>query len=235
YGVFGEEPSGGAGHAVFASGTLAASGTKSFQIDHPLNPENYYLNHFCTEGPEPMNAYSGNVITDEKGYATIQLPDYFESINRDFRYQLTVIDNSDDFILAKVVREIQNNQFVIRTSKPHVKVSWEVKAIRNDRYVQKYGFQTVQEKEDEIKGKYVHPELYGMPKEYGIHYRPEMERSAPERSAPPAHREPPRTPALSERKAPAAPPTPSARQRASERERSLPERKPSPSARSGTR
>jgi hypothetical protein len=153
-------------------------------------------------------------------------------LSRDPTYHLTVIDDSDDFILAKVVREIQNNQFVIRTSKPHVKVSWRVEAIRNDRWVQKYGYKTEQEKEDSIKGKYVHPELYGMPKEYGIHYRPDVERSALERATPPAHPEPPRAPRLEERKAPVSPPTPSARLRTPERERSLPERKPSQSPRS---
>jgi len=84
-------------------------------------------------------------------------------------------------VQARVVRKIQNNQFTIRTSAPNVEVSWRVEAVRNDRYVQQYGFQTVQEKEDEIKGKYVQPELYGMPKERGIHYRPEMERSDPQR------------------------------------------------------
>jgi hypothetical protein len=158
---------------LHVSGTFAATGTKSFQIDHPLDPENYYLNHFCTEGPEPYNVYRGNVVTDAQGYATITLPAYFESINRDPTYHLTVIDSSDDFVLAKVVREIQNNQFVIRTSKPFVKVSWEVKAIRNDLWVQRYGYQTEQEKEDAIKGKYLHPELYGQPKERGINYYPE--------------------------------------------------------------
>jgi hypothetical protein len=174
YGVYGTEPSGGAGHAVYAFGTLAATGTKSFQIDHPLSPETHYLNHFCAEAPEPMNFYSGNVITDAQGYATVTLPDYFEAINRDFRYQLTVVGGAgEEFVQARVVREVQNNQFVIRTSAPHVKVSWEVKAIRNDLYVQRYGFQTEQEKEDEIKGKYLHPELYGQPKERGIHYRPD--------------------------------------------------------------
>jgi hypothetical protein len=178
-GVVGQEPSGGAGHAVYAIGSLAATGTKSFQIDHPLNPENYYLNHFCTEGPEPYNVYRGNVVTDEKGYATIQLPDYFESINRDPTYHLTVIDDSDDFILAKVVREIQNNQFVIRTSKPFVKVSWRVEAIRNDRWVQEYGYQAEQPKPREHRGKYLHPELYGQPKELGIFYHPEPEQGQP--------------------------------------------------------
>jgi hypothetical protein len=184
YGVRGEEPSDGLGHAVYAFGTLAATGIKSFQIDHPLDPENYYLNHFCTEAPEPLNAYSGNVITDAQGYAVVQLPPYFESINRDFRYQLTVIDGSDEFVLAKVVRKIQNNQFVIRTSKPFVEVSWRVEAVRNDLWVQRYGFQTEQEKEDEIKGRYLHPELYGQPKERGIHYRPEPE-PAPNETAKP--------------------------------------------------
>ncbi|HWP30187.1 MAG TPA: hypothetical protein VNK96_00445 [Fimbriimonadales bacterium] len=158
------------GFAIYSDGNFAATGTKSFQIDHPLRPETHYVNHFCTEGPEPYNAYRGNVVTDARGYATVQLPDYFESINRDPTYHLTVIDDSDDFVLAKVVRKIRNNQFVIRTSKPHVEVSWRVEAVRNDLWVQKHGFKTEQEKPEEYKGKYIHPELYGMPKAYGIHY-----------------------------------------------------------------
>ncbi len=174
FGVYGASAS-PSGFGVYSVGDFAATGTKSFQIDHPLWPETHYLNHFCTEAPEPLNAYSGNVVTDARGYATVQLPDYFDLINRDFRYQLTVIDDSEDFVLAKVVRKIQNNQFVIRTNKPNVEVSWEVKGIRNDPYVQRYGFETEQEKEDEIRGRYLHPELFGMPKEYGIHYSPDLE------------------------------------------------------------
>ncbi|GBC96256.1 hypothetical protein HRbin16_02058 [bacterium HR16] len=138
YGVLGRSNS-TAGYGVYSSGRFAATGTKSFQIDHPLSPENAYLNHFCTEGPEPMNAYSGNVTTDAQGYAVVQLPDYFESINRDFRYQLTCIGQ---FAQAIVAEEIRNNRFVIRTDKPHVKVSWRVEAVRNDRWVQEYGYQT---------------------------------------------------------------------------------------------
>lgn len=177
YGVYGFEPFGGAGHAVFANGTVAATGTKSFQIDHPLMPETHYLNHFCLEGPEPYNIYRGNVVTDAKGYATITLPPYFESINRYPTYHLTVVDGAgEDFVQVRVVSRIQGNQFVIRTSAPRVEVSWRVEAIRNDRWAQRYGYQTEQEKEKEIKGKYLNPELYGQPKEQGIHYRPEPER-----------------------------------------------------------
>ena len=158
---------------MYASGTFAATGTKSFQCDHPLDPANKYLNHFCAEGPAPYNIYRGNVVTDGRGYATVVLPDYFESINRDPAYQLTVVDEADQeqFVLAKVVAKVRNNRFTIRTSRPQTEVSWEVKAIRNDRWVQRYGYETVQEKEPGIRGKYVHPELYNQPLEVGLHGR----------------------------------------------------------------
>jgi hypothetical protein len=173
YGVYGSEPSGGAGHAVYASGTLAATGTKSFQIDHPLSPETHYLNHFCAEGPEPMNAYSGVVTLDARGEAWVQLPDYFEAINRDPRYTLTPIGAAMPNLHVAV--KIQNNRFKIAGGAPGKEVSWRIEAVRNDLWVQRYGYQTEQEKEDAIKGKYLSPELYGQPKERGIHYRPEPE------------------------------------------------------------
>ncbi|GIV17070.1 MAG: hypothetical protein KatS3mg022_2505 [Armatimonadota bacterium] len=173
FGVYGWKPSGGSGYGVYYVGGLAGTGTKSFQMDHPLSPETHFLNHFCTEGPEPYNAYSGNVTTDAQGYAVVQLPDYFEIINRDFRYQLTCIGQ---FAQAIVAEEIRNNRFVIRTDKPYVKVSWRVEAIRNDRWVQEYGYEAEQPKPAEYRGKYLHPELYGQPKELGIHYRPMPER-----------------------------------------------------------
>jgi hypothetical protein len=173
YGVIGQERLGSPGHAVYADGTLAASGTKSFQIDHPLYPETHYLNHFCFEGPEPQNIYNGVVVLDARGEAWVQLPNYFEAINRDPRYTLTPIGAAMPNLHVAV--EIRGNRFKIAGGVPGRKVSWEVKAIRNDLYVQRYGFQTEQEKEDEIKGKYLQPELYGQPKERGIHHRPEPE------------------------------------------------------------
>ena len=38
-----------------------------------------------------MNIYNGNVTTNARGLATVVLPDYFEGLNGEFRYQLTVI------------------------------------------------------------------------------------------------------------------------------------------------
>jgi len=36
--------------------------------------------------PRMMNVYNGNVVTDKTGMATVVLPEYFEALNRDFRY-----------------------------------------------------------------------------------------------------------------------------------------------------
>jgi hypothetical protein len=119
--------------SVSASGALSKSGG-SFKIDHPLDPENKYLNHSFVESPDMKNLYDGIVTTDETGLATIELPAWFEALNRDFRYQLTVLDAEDStaFVQAKVTRKIEDNRFTIRTSAPGVEVSWQVTGIRKD-------------------------------------------------------------------------------------------------------
>ncbi len=90
-----------------------------------------------------------------------------------FGEQLTVVDEGDsaEFVLAKVVRRIQGNRFQIRTSAPNVAVCWEVKAVRNDLFLQRYGAPTEMPKPEYDKGFYQHPELYGMPPERGIRIR----------------------------------------------------------------
>ncbi|GIV16208.1 MAG: hypothetical protein KatS3mg022_1643 [Armatimonadota bacterium] len=173
YGVLGMSES-SSGFGVFSQGRFAASGTKAFQIDHPLSPENAFLNHYSAEGSEPYNIYRGNVVLDARGEAWVLLPDYFEAINRDPSYHLTAIGAPMPNLHVAV--EIQNNRFKIAGGVPGKKVSWEVKAVRNDRWVQEYGYQTEQPKPAEYRGKYLNPELYGQPKELGIHYHPEPER-----------------------------------------------------------
>src|SRR5262249_7385171 len=114
-------------------GNLYVSGSKNFKIDHPLDPANKYLIHSCVESPEGKNIYDGNVTTDSNGDAIVTLPNYFQALNRDFRYQLTVIGQ---FAQAIVAKEIKENHFAIRTDKPNVKVSWQVTGIRQDAYMQ---------------------------------------------------------------------------------------------------
>lgn len=168
-------------YGVYCTGRLLATGTKSFRIDHPADPERKYLNHYCAEGPEPLNLYSGIVVTDSAGIAWVELPAYFQQINRDFRYALTVVDDTDSagFVQAKVAREIRNNRFKIRSSAPHTKVSWQVTAARNDLWTQKYGAPVEVDKPQGEQGRYQHPELYGQPPELGMIHEPNLQRPLP--------------------------------------------------------
>lgn len=164
------------GYGVFSVGNMGASGSKSFVIDHPLDPENKTLKHFSAEGPEPQNIYNGVVTTDAHGNATVALPDYFQEINRDYRYQLTVIGQ---FAQAIVSKEVENNAFAIKTDKPNVKVSWEVKGVRNDRGLRMRGFRAEEEKPAGARGRYFVPEAYGLPRSRGIHAEQDNDRPSP--------------------------------------------------------
>lgn len=174
YGAYGYTTS-GTGWAVYAGGKFGASGTKSFRIDHPLDPENKYLLHYSTESPVPQNFYVGNVVTDANGYAWVELPDYFSEINANFKYQLTVVDDADSsaFVQAKVSKKIRDGRFQVRTSAPNTEISWRVDADRNDLYVRNRPPKEVEDKVGSEKGKYQHPEFYGLGPERGMNYRPE--------------------------------------------------------------
>lgn len=160
------------GWALYAFGDVGASGVKPFRIDYPTDPENKYLLHFAAESPFPQNFYSGNVVTDKDGYAWVQLPDYFDDVNTNLKYQLTVVDDSDTdgFVQVKVSKKAQGNRFQIRSSNPHIEVSWRVEADRNDRYVIRRRPKDVVEKVGIERGTYQHPELYGQPAEKGINF-----------------------------------------------------------------
>jgi hypothetical protein len=167
--------------AVFANGDMGASGVKPFMIDHPLDPENKYLLHYAAEGPEPYNLYRGVVTTDASGRAVVHLPDYFEAANKDFSYYLQPIGT---FAQVIVEEEVRNSEFIIRTDKPNVKVSWMVLATRNDPYVRYFWKPTVIEKSPEQRGKYLVPQVYGKDDSYGIFPGPVPSEKSPERSIP---------------------------------------------------
>lgn len=162
-GVYGYSASSGANdYAGYFYGTLyatsASSSIKSFKIDHPLDPQNKFLYHSSVESNDMMNIYNGNSTTDANGNATVVLPDYFEALNKDFRYQLTCIGQ---FAQVMVSEKISNNHFSIRTDKPNVEVSWQVTGIRHDAVADKYRIQNEVEKTGAEKGKYLVPEAYG--------------------------------------------------------------------------
>jgi hypothetical protein len=126
----------------------------SFLIDHPLDPENRYLLHSFVESPDMMNVYNGNVTLDANGEATVTLPDYFEALNIDYRYQLTPIGApGPDLYIAE---EVRDNQFKIAGGEPGSQVSWQVTGVRNDPYAQDNRIVVEQDKPEDERGTYLY-------------------------------------------------------------------------------
>ncbi|MEO0087593.1 MAG: hypothetical protein ABIK90_05930, partial [candidate division WOR-3 bacterium] len=130
-------PSGYSNSAAFNGQTATASNELrcgilskaggSFTIDHPIDPYNKILNHYFIEGPEMLNIYSGSVVLDANGRAEVRLPDYFSSLNKNPRIQLTGVGTFEVY----VIEDVKDNRFVIG-GKPGVKVYWVVMGERAD-------------------------------------------------------------------------------------------------------
>jgi len=185
YGVYGWASGGAINYAGYFSGDLRCTGTLSkgggsFMIDHPLDPENKYLYHSFVESPDMMNIYNGNVVTDKDGYATVEMPEWFEALNMEFRYQLTVIDaaDSDSFVMAKVVRKIAGNQFTVRTSEPNAELSWQVTGVRQDAFANANRVQVEVDKPEDERGTYIHPEAFGLSADLQVDKVREAKRAA---------------------------------------------------------
>jgi hypothetical protein len=170
FGVWGISTTGYAGYFsgnVRVIGNFSATGAKSFVIDNPLDPANKYLYHAAVESPDMKNVYDGVVTLDGKGSAWVNLPAWFESINKDFRYQLTSIGAPGPNLY--VAKEIQGNQFRIAGGQPGAKISWQVTGIRNDPYAAQHRMQVEVDKVDQERGKYLYPQGYGQPDSMGMY------------------------------------------------------------------
>jgi len=153
---------------VVVNGTLAKS-AGSFKIDHPLDPENKWLSHSFVESPDMMNIYNGIVILNSQGEATVQMPEWFEALNKEFRYQLTAIGGpGPDLYISE---EVKNNEFSIAGGKPGLKVSWQVTGIRKDAYAEKNRIKVEEDKNSAESGKYMNPGLFGQPDEKGVFFK----------------------------------------------------------------
>jgi hypothetical protein len=161
-GIWGESTSAEANtYAGYFKGNVTVTGTLtkaagSFRIDNPVDPANEYLSHSFVESPDMKNIYDGIVTTDSKGQATVVLPDWFQALNKDFRYQLTTIGQQAQ---AWIESEIENNRFSIQSDKPNVKISWMVTGIRHDPYANDHRIPVTEDKTKD-KGTYLYPEGY---------------------------------------------------------------------------
>lgn len=171
----------GSGIAAFFEGDVSVFGnlsksSGSFKIDHPLDPANKYLYHSFVESPDMKNIYDGVVMLDGNGEAVVVLPDWFDALNKDFRYQLTSIGAPGPNLY--VSQEISGNHFAIAGGKPGAKVSWQVTGTRQDAWANAHRIPVEQEKSAQERGYYIAPELFGQAAEKQIMYarHPEMVR-----------------------------------------------------------
>ena len=74
-----------------ASGDYYTSAGIRVTIDHRIDPESKTLSDATIQSQEMMHIYHGVVELDANGEASVELPEWFEALNRDFRYQLTCI------------------------------------------------------------------------------------------------------------------------------------------------
>lgn len=172
YGVYGTAVGSGTRWAGYFYGNFNVTGTLSkgggsFKIDHPLDPYNKYLYHSFVESPEMMNIYNGLVRIDSNGTATVQMPDYFQALNRDFRYQLTPVGAPmPNLYIAHEMTE--NGVFVIAGGVPGAKVSWQVTGVREDAFAKANRIPVEEWKTGDEVGKLLHPEAFGRSAAEGI-------------------------------------------------------------------
>jgi len=113
------------------------------------------------------NVYDGVAVLDEHGEATVELPAYFEALNRDVRYQLTCIG---DFAPVYIAGEVAGNRFRIAGGRSGLRVSWQVTGIRRDAYAEAHRIPVEEDKPADEQGFYLHPEAFGQPEERGVEW-----------------------------------------------------------------
>jgi hypothetical protein len=142
-----------------------SKGSGTFKIDHPLDPANKYLYHSFVESPDMKNVYDGVAVFNSGGEAVVELPQWFEALNSDFRYQLTCIGG---FAPVYIAAEIDNNSFKIAGGQPGMKISWQVTGIRRDAYARDHRTPVEEAKPQDEQGYYLYPEGFGQPAQRGV-------------------------------------------------------------------
>jgi hypothetical protein len=75
-------------------------------------------------------ACHGEVWTDARGYATVELPAEVGPLVPPLEYELRNLEPPSS---ARVTAELRNGRFTIATDQPHVKVAWRLTGHRPHR------------------------------------------------------------------------------------------------------
>ena len=146
---------------VEINGGVHTSGVGAVTFDDPADPANATITHAFVGSSEMKNMYDGVATLGPTGVVTVELPEWFETLNKDFRYQLTALGTPQAGLF--VSKEIANNQFTIAGGVPGARVSWQVTGVRRDPWAASHPIVARQEKPAGEKGFYIDPELYGQP------------------------------------------------------------------------
>lgn len=116
---------------VIVHGTIVPIAAE-MRIDHPLAPEAQDLRHAFVASPERKTIYDGIVTLGDTGEAWVELPAWFESLNGEFRYQLTPLGS---WSACWVAAEIADHRFLVHGG-PGARISWQVTGVRRDTWAE---------------------------------------------------------------------------------------------------
>jgi hypothetical protein len=113
-----------------------------------------------------MDVYNGVATLDDNGEASVQMPDYFQALNQNYRYQLTAIGAAMPNL--HVSQKIQDNAFKIAGGVAGQEVSWEVTGVRHDPYANDHRIPVEQTKPADEQGTYLYPKGYDQSPSKGV-------------------------------------------------------------------
>jgi len=150
---------------VASAESYMGPGVKAFKIDHPLDPAGKFLMHSSVESDAMKNMYDGVVTLDAEGAAWVVLPEWFDALNQDFRYQLTCLGRYAPVFIA---HEVEHHRFQIAGGTPGLRVSWQVTGIRHDAYARAHPLVVEPQKGPSERGRYQNPKELGLPERMAI-------------------------------------------------------------------
>jgi hypothetical protein len=98
----------------------------------------------------------------------VKLPEWFEAVNKDFRYSLTPIGASGQGLY--IAEEVSNNRFKIAGGLPGAKVSWQVTGIRSDAAMRTHPFKVEEDKPERERGTYLDPGAFNQPEDRSVEW-----------------------------------------------------------------
>jgi hypothetical protein len=137
-------------------------------VDNPLAPEDRTLKHAAVVSSDQKTIYDGTVTLDGDGSGWVVLPEWFEALNRDVRYQLTAIGAAAPGL--HVAEKLRANRFRIAGGVPGMEVCWQITGTRQDRYATAHPLVVEEDKPEKERGSYLHPTEWGQPEEKGVEW-----------------------------------------------------------------